>query len=358
MLQVSGHDARVVRSVPVAPRRSRAELQPQADGLRRRLAGRPAEQRDRLASVPQQPLVDRPPPRAAGRRRVERIEHAAARLPAHERQRRPPEREVSRCAARRPAEHPRHQREPRRRIVAHGRDLRRRRGERVCVVAHRWTCSLEYALDRRHVPPPSVGEGRGAVPVGEVHVGAGVDQQTDGVGVGPATVAEDDRLEQRGPAEAVDVVEVDLGPQQTANDADMASLGRADEPGAVEAVLVIDVGARIERELEQAGIVADLARRDQVGALLGVVFGVDVGAVRDERAGGADLVAIGGGEELPIERVATLGRCVSAPGHRAGEQCRGQEPCDATHRHGAERVSGSRLRPPFVSPTEPWGPVH
>ena len=195
------------------------------------------------------------------------------------------------------------------------------RGERVCVVAHRLgTCSFEDPLDRRHVPPPSVGEGRGAVPVGEVHVGAGVDQQTDGVRVGAAAVAEDDRLEQRGPAEAVDVVEVDLGPQQTANDADMASLGRADEPGAVEAVLGIDVGARVERELEQAGIVADLARRDQVGALLGVVFGVDVGAVRDERAGGADVVAIGGGEELLIELVASIGRCVlrtQAPRRRA-----------------------------------------
>jgi hypothetical protein len=89
------------------------------------------EERDRLESVPQQALVDSPPPRAAGRRRIERIEHAAARLPAHERQRRPPERQVSGRAARRPPEHLRHQRQARRRIVAHGRDLRRGRGERV-----------------------------------------------------------------------------------------------------------------------------------------------------------------------------------------------------------------------------------
>ena len=101
------------------------------------IAGQPTEERDRFASVPQQSLVDRPPPHAAGRRRVERIEHTAARLPAHERQRRPPERQVSRCAARRPVEHPRHQRKTRRRIVAHSRNLRPSQGERACVVAHR-----------------------------------------------------------------------------------------------------------------------------------------------------------------------------------------------------------------------------
>ena len=49
----------------------------------------------------------------------------------------PSERQVPRCAARRPSEHPRHQRETRRRIVAHGRDLGRGRGERDCVVTHR-----------------------------------------------------------------------------------------------------------------------------------------------------------------------------------------------------------------------------
>ena len=73
----------------------------------------------------------------AGRRRVERVENAALGLPAHERQRRSSERQVSRSAARRPLEQPRHQCETRCRIVAHGRDPRLSRGERACVVAHR-----------------------------------------------------------------------------------------------------------------------------------------------------------------------------------------------------------------------------
>ena len=137
VLQVGVHDARVVRSVPVAPRRSRAELEPEPHGLRRRLAGQPTQQRDRFAPVPQQSLVDRPPPHAAGRRRVERVEHTPARLPAHERQRCSSERQVSRCVARRPVEDLGHQGKARRRIVAYGRDLRFSPGERGRVVAHR-----------------------------------------------------------------------------------------------------------------------------------------------------------------------------------------------------------------------------
>jgi hypothetical protein len=77
------------------------------------------------------------PPRAAGRRCFERIEHPAARLPAHERQRRPSIRQVAWRAARRPVEHPRHQRKPRGGIVAYGRDLLLGPNECVRVIAHR-----------------------------------------------------------------------------------------------------------------------------------------------------------------------------------------------------------------------------
>ena len=137
VLQVAAHDARVVRAVPGAPRRVRAEVEPEPHGLRRRLAGQAPEQRDGFASVPQQPLVHRAPPHAARRCRVERVEHAALRLPAHERQRRPPERQVSRRAARRPAKQPLQQREARGRIVADGRHLQLGPCERACVLAHR-----------------------------------------------------------------------------------------------------------------------------------------------------------------------------------------------------------------------------
>ena len=66
VLQVGADDARVVSAVPVAGRRSRNELQPEPHGLRRRLAGQAADERDRFAPVPQQSLVDRPPPPLPG----------------------------------------------------------------------------------------------------------------------------------------------------------------------------------------------------------------------------------------------------------------------------------------------------
>ena len=62
---------------------------------------------------------------------------------------------------------------------------------------------LRSMLARRH-----------ALPVGDVHVDAAVDQRSHGLDMGVAAVAEDDRLEQRRPAEAVDVIEVDPGLDQ------------------------------------------------------------------------------------------------------------------------------------------------
>ena len=136
--QVRAHDARVVGAVPVPPRRVCDELQPELYRPRRRLSGQAADEFDGFASVSQQSLVDRPPPHAAGRRGVERIEHTATRLPVHERERRPPERQVLRGAAGRPVVCPHDQGNARRRIVARRRDLRLGRGEGSArVPAHR-----------------------------------------------------------------------------------------------------------------------------------------------------------------------------------------------------------------------------
>jgi hypothetical protein len=129
VLEVGAHDARVVSQVSVAPRRFRDELQPLLDGPRRRFSRQGANERDGFASVPQQSLVHRPPPHAAGRGGIERIEHSAVHLPAHERQRRPSERQVVRGPAGRPVIRPREQGKARHGIVARGRDLRLGRGE-------------------------------------------------------------------------------------------------------------------------------------------------------------------------------------------------------------------------------------
>src|SRR5688572_2225904 len=68
-----------------------------------------------------------------------------------------------------------------------------------------------------------------ALAVGEVRVGAGREQQADALGVARTAVAEDDRLEQRRPPEAVDVVDLDRRLQQLPDHLDVAAIGGADQ---------------------------------------------------------------------------------------------------------------------------------
>ena len=142
---------------------------------------------------------------------------------------------------------------------------------------------------------------RHAFPVGDVHVRAAVDQRPDRLDVGGPAVAEDDRLEQRRPAEPVDVIDVDLGGDQPPHDLRVAAVRSADQPGAVVAVLRVDVGAVRERQLEQGRIRADLARRVEVGALLGLVLRVHVRSALDQRARLVDTVRPRRLEQLRVQ---------------------------------------------------------
>jgi hypothetical protein len=63
-------------------------------------------------------------------------------------------------------------------------------------------------------------------------------------------VAEDDGLEQRGPAEPVDVVDVDVRSQQLARRRDVTAVGGGDQRGAAEAVRGGQVGARAQERAE------------------------------------------------------------------------------------------------------------
>jgi hypothetical protein len=105
--------------------------------VRRRSSAEATDERERFASVAEQTLVHRPPPRAAGRRCVERVEQTALRLPPHEGQGRPPERDVAWCAPDWPVVGAVDQDETRRRIVARARDLLVGPAERVAALAHR-----------------------------------------------------------------------------------------------------------------------------------------------------------------------------------------------------------------------------
>jgi hypothetical protein len=78
---------------------------------------------ERFAAVAQHPFVDRSPPWTPGRRRIERRQHAAAKLPAHERQSGPAKWQVPGCAAGRAVKGPVDQLEAGWRVIAHGLDL-------------------------------------------------------------------------------------------------------------------------------------------------------------------------------------------------------------------------------------------
>ena len=61
-------------------------------------------------------------------------------------------------------------------------------------------------------------------------------------------------------------------------------MGRPNQAGAVVAVLRLNVGAACKHQLEQGGIGTNLARRVEIGALLGLVLDVHVGALLDQLA--------------------------------------------------------------------------
>ena len=63
-----------------------------------------------------------------------------------------------------------------------------------------------------------MGERRHAIAVGDVDVGAGFDEEPHDLGMSRAAVAEDHRLQQRGPAEIVDVILVDRRSEQIFTD--------------------------------------------------------------------------------------------------------------------------------------------
>ena len=104
---------------------------------------------------------------------------------------------------------------------------------------------------------------------------------------------------QGGPAQVVDVVDLDLGLDQPTGDVGVAAVGCPDQPGAIEGVLGIHVGAVLQCEVQQLQV--SLARGDEVGALHCVVLGVHIGASGDEGSGAAEVVVPGGGNQLLVQ---------------------------------------------------------
>ncbi|MDX1417824.1 MAG: hypothetical protein R3293_26720, partial [Candidatus Promineifilaceae bacterium] len=89
-----------------------------------------------------------------------------------------------------------------------------------------------------------------------------------------AAIAENDRLQQRRPAQAVDVVYVDIRLQQSGDDFHVAAVGSADQAGAVVAVQAVHIRPGIQRQLQQLQVA--IRGADQISALLRVVLAVDI----------------------------------------------------------------------------------
>lgn len=103
--------------------RIRDEGHPQLDRVRRRRPSQSPATGDNLAAIGQQPFVHRTPPWTTWRRCIQRRQHAAAELPAHERQSRPAKWQVPRCPADWTVIRPDDQLKAGGRIVTHSFDL-------------------------------------------------------------------------------------------------------------------------------------------------------------------------------------------------------------------------------------------
>ena len=110
-----------------------------------------------------------------------------------------------------------------------------------------------------------------------------------------AAIAEDDRLQQAGPAEIVDVIDLDAGRDQGADRLDMAALAGRNQGGAAIAVGALQVGAMFKRQLEDREVPARAGI--EIGAVVDGVLGIDVGAGLDQGAGGVDAVLMGGDQQ-------------------------------------------------------------
>lgn len=131
---------------------------------------------------------------------------------------------------------------------------------------------------------------RYAIIVGQIDVCAGTDQQFDDPNMRRTPVTEDDRLQQGRPAEPVDVIDIDPCLDQGINRFDMAALGRGNERRAAIAIDAFEIRAMGKRELENVEMAAGAGI--EIGAVLNLVLGIDIGAGLDQRPRGLHLVAM------------------------------------------------------------------
>jgi len=175
--------------------------------------------------------------------------------------------------------------------------------------------TLQHRDDRGVASRARVTERRHALAVGDVDVGAGLDERPHRFLMAAPALPENHRLEERRPAEIVDMVERRAGADQLPDDAVMPEMRRSDQRGAV-----IDAGdersarAAGDQRLDHRGVVAH--RRDRHGVVALAVEEGGIGARGEERSGGGAMPL----EDGDVERrppVAVAGVEVGAGGREA-----------------------------------------
>ncbi len=146
--------------------------------------------------------------------------------------------------------------------------------------------------------------------VGEIHISAMGDQQADDLDISRTAVSEDHRLEQGGPAEALDVIDVDSGAQQYPDRIDMAIVACRDQGGAAVTIGPLEIGTGGKGQAHDLSVASRAGEQKRVVA--DVVLRIDVGPSRDEQPRCLDMSALRGGKH----RIATT--CVAGIHRGAG----------------------------------------
>lgn len=133
------------------------------------------------------------------------------------------------------------------------------------------------------------------IAVCEIHGRPGTEKKLNNLLMPDAVIAEDHRLQQRRPAELVDVIDIDTRFDQCPYGLDMSALRSRNQRRASIPVGAFQVHAVRQRQFENF----EMAARSgiKIRAVLDAVLCVDVGSGLDQRPRGGDIVLMRGDEK-------------------------------------------------------------